>query len=138
MPLDRSRASSPLHAVRCYSVHWSQAHFVKFALKAHVPHTKSVVISRLCALHTEVKPRFVVTDRCVRQAVSTHQTLKVIREVSLLDAALQITRVKLTRNNHTVAKLKSVLLWLTLQNSTLFKHYSILYRFFTVTCALAF
>lgn len=50
----------------------SQAHFVEFALKSHIPNRKSVVLSLFDILDTEVKPAVVVTILCVGHSVSTH------------------------------------------------------------------
>ncbi len=62
VPLNRPGAPSPLHAVRCYSIHGPESHLVKLALEAHVSHAKSVLLVSLSTLDTEVEPRLVVAD----------------------------------------------------------------------------
>ena len=110
IPLNRSSTSSPFHTVRSYSVYRPKSHFIQLALETHISHTKSIIFVGFRALDAEIKPRFVMANRCIWQTISAHEALEVVIVVSWPVAPCQISWVELAWYLDTIFEFKQILL----------------------------
>lgn len=98
VPLNRTGATLPLHAVWRDPIDRPQSHFVQFTLEAHIAHAKSVLLTRLGTSDIKVEPAVVVAVLRVWHTITTHVNVEGVLVLRVPFAVEHITRVECTRD----------------------------------------